>query len=84
MITEFEQQAKTNDTFTARRETQSVVWLKKLITMEVEQRILSSDEVRRSYPELEEQVASGQLTPFSAASQILNLVFKAGNDKDAT
>jgi LAO/AO transport system kinase len=81
MITEFEQLAKTNDTFTARRKTQSVVWLKKLITMEIEQRILASDEVKRSYPDLEEQVAGGYLTPFNAANQILNLVFKRENGK---
>ncbi len=83
MLTEFEQRAKTNATFIARRATQNVVWLKKLITMEIEQRILASDEARQSYPELEQQVASGQLTPFSAASQILNLVFKAGSDNSA-
>ena len=76
MITEFEKLAKTNESFVERRETQSVVWLKKLITMEIEQRILASDEVKQSYPELEQQVASGQLTPFSAANQVLNLVFK--------
>tara|TARA_B110000967_G_scaffold190295_1_gene214863 strand:- start:145 stop:774 length:630 start_codon:yes stop_codon:yes gene_type:complete len=81
MITEFEQLAKTNSTFTARRETQNVVWLKKLITMEIEQRVLASDEVRQSYPELEVQVAAGQLTPFSAASEILNMVFKPDNQK---
>jgi LAO/AO transport system kinase len=81
MITEFEQVAKTNDSFTVRRETQNVIWLKTLITMEIEQRILASDEVRHSYPELEVQVAAGQLTPFSAASEILNMVFKAGNQK---
>jgi len=83
MITEFEQVAKTNDSFTVRRETQNVIWLKTLITMEIEQRILASDEVRHSYPELEVQVAAGQLTPFSAASEILNMVFKAGNQKGA-
>jgi LAO/AO transport system kinase len=81
MITEFERLAKTNGTFIARRETQNVVWLKKLITMEIEQRVLASDEVRQSYPELESQVAAGQLTPFSAASDILNMVFKAGKQK---
>ena len=81
MITEFEQLAKTNDSFIARRETQNLIWLKTLITMEIEQRILGSDEVRNSYPELELQVAAGQLTPFSAASEILNMIFKAGNHK---
>ena len=81
MITEFERLAKTNGTFIARRETQNVVWLKKLITMEIEHRVLASDEVRQSYPELESQVAAGQLTPFSAASDILNMVFKAGKQK---
>ena len=78
MIIEFEQLAKANNSFSTRRETQNVIWLKKLITMEIEQRILASDEVKRSYPELEEQVAAGHLTPFSAARQILNLVFKPG------
>ncbi|MBT3623234.1 MAG: hypothetical protein HN526_03970, partial [Gammaproteobacteria bacterium] len=77
------QVAKTNDSFTVRRQTQNVIWLKTLITMEIEQRILASDEVRHSYPELEVQVAAGQLTPFSAASEILNMVFKAGNQKGA-
>ena len=81
MVIEFENLAKTNDSFTLRRETQNIIWLKKLITMEIEQRILDSDEVRHSYPELEVQVAAGQLTPFSAASEILNMVFKAGDQK---
>ena len=52
--------------------------------MEIEQRILASDEVKQSYPELEEQVASGQLTPFSAANQVLNLVFKPDDEKGTT
>ena len=75
MITEFEQLGKTNEAFYSRRKTQNVVWLRNLITTEIEQRILSSDEVKKSYPELELEVASGELTPFSAASKILALVF---------
>jgi LAO/AO transport system kinase len=77
MIVEFEQLAKTNNMFASRRETQNVVWLKKLITQEIELRILSSKEVRQSYPEFEEQVAASQMTPFNAAQQILDLVFDA-------
>ena len=84
MIIEFEQLAKDNHGFIARRQNQNVVWLKKLITMEIELRILASDEVKRSYPELEEQVAAGQLTPFNAANQILNLVFKRENGNGDT
>ena len=75
MITEFEQLGKTNEAFYSRRKTQNVVWLRNLITTEIEKRILSSDEVKKSYPELELEVASGELTPLSAASKILALVF---------
>ena len=61
---------------TQRRAKQNIVWLKKLISTELEARILASEEVKQSYPELEAQVAAGELTPFSAASQILGMVFK--------
>ena len=79
MIREFETLARGNGSLDHRRETQNVVWLKKLITMEMEQRILNSDEVKQSYPELEAKVSAGELTPFSAASTILSLVFKASD-----
>ena len=81
MIAEFEQQAKNNGSFTQRRETQNVVWLKKLIATEIEQRIMTSDEVKGSYPELEEKVRAGKLTPFSAANQILNVVFEKESEQ---
>lgn len=76
MINEFEKQAKESGSFDHRRESQNVLWLKKLITTEIEQRIMASDEVKRSYPELESAVAAGEMTPFSAATRILNLVFE--------
>lgn len=76
MICEFESLARDNGSLTKRRQKQNVVWLKKLITTELESRILSSEEVKNSYPELESQVAAGEMTPFTAASQILSMVFK--------
>jgi len=76
MICEFEAQAKELGSLEQRRAKQNIVWLKKLISTELEARILASDEVKQSYPELEAQVAAGELTPFSAASQILGMVFK--------
>jgi LAO/AO transport system kinase len=76
MIVTFRDQSVENGRFAERRESQNVLWLKRLITTEIEQRIMSSEEVRGSYPELEAAVAAGELTPFSAATRILNLVFK--------
>ena len=74
MICDFESQARQSGSLEGRRKHQNLVWLKKLITMELEQRVLSSDEVKKSYPSLEERVAEGRLTPFSAARQILDMV----------
>ncbi len=76
MICQFEAQARESSSLTQRRAKQNIVWLKKLISTELEARILASEEVKQSYPELEAQVAAGELTPFSAASQILGMVFK--------
>ncbi|MBT4161066.1 MAG: methylmalonyl Co-A mutase-associated GTPase MeaB [Gammaproteobacteria bacterium] len=75
MVCDFEQMAKENGMLDRRRRDQNVAWLKKLITIELEQRIMSSDEVKQSYPDLETRVEAGELTPFSAANQILGLVF---------
>lgn len=75
MILDFERAAKEKGEFARRREIQNVLWMKKLISTEIEHRLLNSDEVRQSYPGLEARVAAGKTTPFSAASEIIDLLF---------
>ena len=75
MILEFEKISKASNDFYNRRETQNVTWLKKLISTEIQQRLMSSEMVRQAYPALESKVAAGETTPFNAANEIMDIVF---------
>ena len=79
MIFEFQQSAAQENRLLARRETQNLSWLKRLINNEVEQRLKHNKAIGKIYPGMEQDVITGKRTPLSAASEIIDLLFGKNN-----
>jgi len=62
-----------NGYFERRRRQQQLQWLRQSIAQALEARFYADAHVRAQLPALEQAVAAGQLTPFAAATQLLEL-----------
>jgi LAO/AO transport system kinase len=59
--------------FQQRRQQQQLQWLHQSIVQELESRFYADEAVRRRLPAVQQAVAAGRLTPFAAATALLNL-----------
>ena len=58
--------------FDARRRRQSLQWMRELVTLGIEDLFRTNPAVRRRLPQLEQAVAEGRMTAFSAAHELLS------------
>jgi LAO/AO transport system kinase len=59
--------------FQQRRQQQQLQWLHQSIVQELESRFYADEAVRKRLPAVQQAVAAGRLTPFAAATALLNL-----------
>ena len=71
MIGEYRQGGEASGELAARRARQNGEWLRKLIGEMLEQRFRADPRVRAELPRLEARVVRGEITPYSAAMQLL-------------
>ncbi|MDJ0879481.1 MAG: methylmalonyl Co-A mutase-associated GTPase MeaB [Halieaceae bacterium] len=72
MIAEFEQASRDAGAFSARRDHQARDWMHQLIGEMLKARLRNNPEAQRLLPELEERVLARELTPYTAACQVLD------------
>jgi len=72
MLVDYQQQAREGDFFTARRTRQNRDWMHSLVQEMLLAKLHQNPAVRRMLPELEQKVASGQVTAYAAARQIID------------
>ncbi len=71
MICEYEQKAKDENIFSEKRQQQNSQWMKKLLHEMLDLKLKQSEEIRNLSEKLEQDVVSGECTPYSAAKQII-------------
>ncbi len=74
MMVEFYSTALEQDAFASKRARQNIGWMRRLMHEMVELRIQSLPGVKGLLPQLESQVVSGEITPYSAAQRIVSLL----------
>lgn len=74
MISEFHAKAEANGAFADRRARQNLEWMQHLILALVEARLTRNEPLNQRRRELESSVQSGELTPFAAAMEIVELL----------
>ena len=72
MVAEFEQTAKAQQVFQARRDGQSRDWMHHLINELLQLKLKSNVAARKLLPELEQQVGAREITPYAAARKIID------------
>jgi LAO/AO transport system kinase len=73
MIEEYCQKALESDYFIQKRARQNIDWMNKLVFEELQNRLRNNPAIRKLLPGLEQKVRVGQVTPYLAARQILDL-----------
>ena len=58
-----------------KRRQQNLLWLHKLVNLEIDQYLKTSERLKGAYPELETRVNAGLMTPFRAAREIIEMIF---------
>lgn len=74
MMLDYELQSKKQDRFALKRARQNRNWLETLVQQLLSRLLMSNDEAQRLWPELEQEVMAGRMTPFAAANKIIALV----------
>jgi LAO/AO transport system kinase len=72
MVTDFEQTAKAEQVFQARRDGQSRDWMHHLINELLHLKLDSNPAARSLLPALEQQVVAREITPYAAARKIID------------
>ncbi len=72
MITEYEERSRNCGAFTSRRDNQARDWMHQLIGEMLKARLRNNPDAQRLLPELEAKVLARELTPYTAASQVLD------------
>jgi LAO/AO transport system kinase len=72
MVGEFEQAARACSAFNARRERQARDWMHQLIDEMLKQRLKRNPRARELMPLLEARVVAGEITPYTAATQVID------------
>ena len=73
MIQEYLALTQKSSYFSRKRQEQNLHWLHQTIRYALEERFFTNPAIREKLPNLEKQVASGEITPFKAANDLLNL-----------
>ena len=73
MILSYLNLTRHNNYFARHRQEQNLNWLHQTIRYALEDRFFSKQEIQEKLPALEKQVANGEVTPFKAANDLLNL-----------
>lgn len=73
MIQDYSQQANDADYFASKRARQNIDWMNKLVYEQLGSRLRENPAIRAILPELEIKVKQGKMTPYVAASRILQL-----------
>lgn len=76
MIQQYKEAAMEAGYLAAKREKQNLAWMRKLIDVEIQDRLMNSDKMKRVYPQLESRVMAGEITPMKAADEIICLLFE--------
>jgi LAO/AO transport system kinase len=66
---------KDDNRLTEKRQQQNLLWLRWLVSLEIDQYLKSGDRLKDNVPILEQQVSAGEITPFRAAREIIDLLF---------
>lgn len=74
LIGEFRAKAQANGAFADRRARQNLEWMQHLILALVEARLTRNERLNERRRELESRVRSGELTPYAAAMEIVELL----------
>jgi len=74
LITGFIQHTQQTQFFTQKRQEQNLFWLHQAITTGLEDQFFSKPQVQAQLNDLRQKVASGEISPFLAASELLNMV----------
>ncbi|MCS6988633.1 MAG: methylmalonyl Co-A mutase-associated GTPase MeaB [Chloroherpetonaceae bacterium] len=74
LIFDFEKQMTENGWLARKREAQAAHWLRQTLERELLSRFYSSEAVKAKLPLLEKAVRSGEISPFRAAKELLNLL----------
>ncbi|MGV3640435.1 MAG: methylmalonyl Co-A mutase-associated GTPase MeaB [Adhaeribacter sp.] len=73
MISDYLELSRAKAYFDKKRQSQNLHWMHQTIQQALADRFYAAAAVRARLPELEEQVASGQVSPFLAATELLRL-----------
>jgi len=73
LITDFIQHTRQTQFFTQKRQEQNLFWLHQAITTGLEDQFFSKLQVQAQLNEMRQKVASGEISPFLAASELLNM-----------
>ena len=74
MIADYERQARDSQAFAHKRAEQNRQWLRKLLAELLELKLNQNPAVRALRPQLEQQVVSGETTPYLAARRLIELL----------
>ena len=74
MMLDYELQSKKQDRFAVKRARQNRNWLETLIQQSLSRLLMSHTEAQQLWPELEQEVMAGRMTPFNAANKIIALL----------
>lgn len=72
MVLDYEQASRDAGAFTSRRDRQARDWMHQLIDELLKQRLKGNARARELLPQLEAQVVSREITPYNAATQIID------------
>ena len=75
MIEEYFNWLGQEDRLADKRRQQNLLWLHKLVNLEIDQYLKTSERLKGAYPELETRVNTGLMTPFRAAREIIEMIF---------
>ena len=75
MIEEYFNWLGQEDRLADKRRQQNLLWLHKLVNLEIDQYLKTSERLKGAYPELATRVNTGLMTPFRAAREIIEMIF---------
>jgi LAO/AO transport system kinase len=72
MVLKFEESARACGEFSTRRDRQARDWMRQLVNEMLQQRLRENGDARSLWPRLEARVLAGEITPYSAAKQLID------------
>ena len=74
MVSNYMLHVKENGYFCEKRKTQTLYWMYETINEQLKQQFASNEEVKKALPALEKQVLENEVSSFSAANQLINIL----------